>query len=135
MEITAANELDVFTRNPEYATRYGSSLIALFTRARERLSRPAWAACQLTLNPVAISHLDHLVLTVADIDRTRDFYQRVLGMTPVVFEDGRHALEFGDSKITCIRPGTRSPARGRPRSRQRRPVPDSACSSRRAPCG
>src|SRR5882757_3487609 len=99
MEITAANELDVLSHNAEYATRYGPPLIALFTRARERLSRPAWAACQLTLNPVAISRLDHLVLTVADIDRTRDFYQRVLGMTPVVFADGRHALEFGDSKI------------------------------------
>jgi catechol 2,3-dioxygenase-like lactoylglutathione lyase family enzyme len=99
MELTAANELDVFAHNAEYSAHYSRTLFELFTRARERLSRPAWAACQLALRPVAISHLDHLVLTVADIDRTSDFYQRALGMTPVVFEDGRHALEFGDSKI------------------------------------
>jgi len=78
MEITAANELDVFTRNPEYATRYGSSLIALFTRARERLSRPAWAACQLTLNPVAIKPSRPPRPHRRRHRPTRDFYQRVL---------------------------------------------------------
>jgi catechol 2,3-dioxygenase-like lactoylglutathione lyase family enzyme len=46
-----------------------------------------------------IEVLDHLVLTVADIDRTRDFYERVLGMEPVVFGEGRHALAFGAQKI------------------------------------
>lgn len=43
--------------------------------------------------------LDHLVLTVADVDRTRDFYERVLGMEHVVFGEGRHALAFGRQKI------------------------------------
>jgi len=38
-----------------------------------------------------IEGLDHLVLTVADVGRTRDFYERVLGMEPVVFGEGRHA--------------------------------------------
>ena len=36
--------------------------------------------------------LDHLVLTVADIDATVEFYTRVLGMTAVAFGTGRTAL-------------------------------------------
>ena len=39
-----------------------------------------------------IMRLDHLVLTVADLDRTEAFYAKVLGMTPVVFGEGRRAL-------------------------------------------
>lgn len=46
-----------------------------------------------------ISHLDHLVLTVADIDVTTDFYCRVLGMQAVTFGEGRKALAFGRQKI------------------------------------
>jgi len=46
-----------------------------------------------------IDRLDHLVLTVADLDATIEFYAGVLGMTDTVFEDGRHALTFGASKI------------------------------------
>lgn len=46
-----------------------------------------------------IDRLDHLVLTVADIPTTVDFYSRVLGMTPVSFGAGRTALTFGTSKI------------------------------------
>ncbi|OLB77776.1 MAG: VOC family virulence protein [Actinobacteria bacterium 13_2_20CM_2_71_6] len=49
--------------------------------------------------------LDHLVLTVADLDATIRFYQRVLGMRPVVFGDGRHALSFGTSKINLHQAG------------------------------
>ena len=41
-----------------------------------------------------IEGLDHLVLTVADVGRTRDFYERVLRMKPVVFGEGRHTLAF-----------------------------------------
>jgi catechol 2,3-dioxygenase-like lactoylglutathione lyase family enzyme len=46
-----------------------------------------------------IDRLDHLVLTVADIDRTVDFYTRVLGMRAETFGDGRRALHFGPHKI------------------------------------
>ena len=46
-----------------------------------------------------ISHLDHLVLTVADIQATTNFYQNVLGMKAVSFGSGRIALEFGNQKI------------------------------------
>ncbi|HEY0450835.1 MAG TPA: hypothetical protein VGD70_17085 [Actinophytocola sp.] len=44
MEITAANELDVLAHNADLAARYGADLHALFTRSRELLSAPAWAA-------------------------------------------------------------------------------------------
>jgi catechol 2,3-dioxygenase-like lactoylglutathione lyase family enzyme len=46
-----------------------------------------------------IVRLDHLVLTVADINRTVTFYRDVLGMNPVIFGGGRTALNFGRSKI------------------------------------
>jgi catechol 2,3-dioxygenase-like lactoylglutathione lyase family enzyme len=46
-----------------------------------------------------IDHLDHLVLTVADIERSCDFYERVLGMEVVTFRGGRKALAFGQQKI------------------------------------
>jgi catechol 2,3-dioxygenase-like lactoylglutathione lyase family enzyme len=48
---------------------------------------------------VRIDRLDHLVLTVADIDATVDFYSRVLGMRAVTFDEGRTALVFGRTKI------------------------------------
>jgi catechol 2,3-dioxygenase-like lactoylglutathione lyase family enzyme len=46
-----------------------------------------------------IARLDHLVLTVADIERTCAFYVRVLGMEVVSFGEGRTALRFGQQKI------------------------------------
>ena len=52
-----------------------------------------------------IDRLDHLVLTVADIDATVEFYRDVLGMEPVVFGDGRSALNFGRSKINLHQVG------------------------------
>ncbi len=45
-----------------------------------------------------VESLDHLVLTVADIERTCAFYEAVLGMQHVEAE-GRHALHFGSQKI------------------------------------
>ncbi|MFJ6217154.1 VOC family protein [Streptomyces sp. NPDC092296] len=52
-----------------------------------------------------IDRLDHLVLTVADIDATVDFYSRVLGMEPVTFGGGRTALAFGRSKVNLHQAG------------------------------
>jgi catechol 2,3-dioxygenase-like lactoylglutathione lyase family enzyme len=46
-----------------------------------------------------IDRLDHLVLTVADIERSCAFYQRVLGFEVVTFRGGRKALAFGRQKI------------------------------------
>ena len=46
-----------------------------------------------------IDRLDHLVLTVADIEATCRFYETVLGMKTVTFGEGRTALHFGQAKI------------------------------------
>jgi catechol 2,3-dioxygenase-like lactoylglutathione lyase family enzyme len=106
VELTAANELDVLAHNEELASRYGAALLHLFTRARPLLSTPAWHAVVGQLSSgVHLTGLDHLVLTVADLDRTVDFYVRVLGMRPVVFEDGRRAVSFGTSKINLHQAG------------------------------
>ncbi len=52
-----------------------------------------------------ISHLDHLVLTVSDIENTVQFYQQVLGMKKTVFSDKRVALSFGMQKINLHQAG------------------------------
>ncbi len=52
-----------------------------------------------------ITALDHLVLTVKDLDATCDFYSRVLGMEVVVFGNGRKALHFGQQKINLHQAG------------------------------
>src|SRR5438128_614323 len=54
---------------------------------------------------IAIDRLDHLVLTVHDVDRTLDFYSRVLGMSPVTFAGGRRALAFGRQKLNLHQAG------------------------------
>lgn len=46
-----------------------------------------------------ISRLDHLVLTVRDIETTIEFYTRVMGMEAIEFGKGRKALRFGSQKI------------------------------------
>jgi catechol 2,3-dioxygenase-like lactoylglutathione lyase family enzyme len=46
-----------------------------------------------------ITGLDHLVLTVADLDATLRFYRDGLGMRHATFGKGRSALHFGDHKI------------------------------------
>ena len=46
-----------------------------------------------------IERIDHLNLTVADIDRSVEFYKRVLGMKIESMGEGRAALHFGQQKI------------------------------------
>ena len=46
-----------------------------------------------------IERIDHLNMTVADIDRSIDFYQRVLGMRTERIGESRAALYFGQQKI------------------------------------
>lgn len=48
---------------------------------------------------IKIDHLDHLVLTVKDVDASCAFYSKVLGMQAVTFGTGRKALAFGAQKI------------------------------------
>ncbi len=46
-----------------------------------------------------ISSLDHLVLTVADLEATKAFYCDILGVRFEAFGEGRQALHFGEQKI------------------------------------
>jgi catechol 2,3-dioxygenase-like lactoylglutathione lyase family enzyme len=46
-----------------------------------------------------VERIDHLNLTVADIDRSVKFYERVLGMASESVGEGRAALLFGQHKI------------------------------------
>ncbi len=52
-----------------------------------------------------IKRLDHLVLTVKDIDSTCAFYEKVLGMSVETFGSGRKALRFGNQKINLHQQG------------------------------
>ncbi len=57
---------------------------------------------------IRVTGLDHLVLTVVDLDATCDFYSRVLGMDVVTFTSGgieRRALKFADQKINLHQAG------------------------------
>jgi catechol 2,3-dioxygenase-like lactoylglutathione lyase family enzyme len=69
---------------------------------------------------VLIDRIDHLVLTVADVDRTMDLYARVLGMQPVTFGSGRRALRFGRHKLNLHQAGRELEPKAR------RPMPGSA---------
>jgi catechol 2,3-dioxygenase-like lactoylglutathione lyase family enzyme len=66
---------------------------------------------------VRIRSLDHLVLTVQDVDATVAFYER-LGMARVIFGEGRQAVSFGAQKINLhgagaeIEPHARCPTPG-----------------------
>ena len=49
--------------------------------------------------------IDHVVLTVSDVERTLSFYTQALGMTAVTFGDGRRALVFGEQKLNLHQAG------------------------------
>jgi catechol 2,3-dioxygenase-like lactoylglutathione lyase family enzyme len=57
------------------------------------------------MGSMRIDRLDHLVLTVADIDATVDFYTRILGIRAVTFGPGCTGLAFGHSKINLHQAG------------------------------
>lgn len=66
-----------------------------------------------------LSALDHLVLTVANIDKSVQFYQQVLGMGVETFgSEDRTALTFGEQKINLhaakspFRPHAKHPTPG-----------------------
>ncbi len=52
-----------------------------------------------------ITNIDHIVLTVKDIDVTVKFYESVLGMVVETFGEGRIALKFGNQKINLHKHG------------------------------
>jgi catechol 2,3-dioxygenase-like lactoylglutathione lyase family enzyme len=67
-----------------------------------------------------ISRLDHLVLTVVDIDAAVGFYTELLGMTAVTFGTYRRAASFGSTKINFHQEGREFEPKAR------RPTPGSA---------
>jgi len=52
-----------------------------------------------------ISALDHLVLTVKNIETSCEFYTKVLGMKTITFGKNRKALLFGSQKINLHQHG------------------------------
>ena len=54
---------------------------------------------------IAIDRIDHIVITAFDLERTIDFYTRVMGMEPVTFAGGRRGLAFGRQKINLHQAG------------------------------
>ena len=70
---------------------------------------------------IKLSHIDHFVLTVADIERTCAFYEKTLGMRRDEFKPGRIALYFGTCKIN-LHPAENKVADQLPRN----PTPGSA---------
>jgi len=46
-----------------------------------------------------ISHLDHIVLTVADVEKAVSFYETTLKMEAISFGEGRRGVRFGNQKI------------------------------------
>lgn len=64
-----------------------------------------------------VANVDHLVLTVADIEATTRFYERALGMRREFFRgpegQPRHALLFGKQKINLQDSATETPTKAR----------------------
>ncbi len=64
-----------------------------------------------------IDRVDHLVLTVADIEATTQFYERVLGFEREFFRgpegQARHALKFGRQKINLQDRATETPTKAK----------------------
>jgi catechol 2,3-dioxygenase-like lactoylglutathione lyase family enzyme len=52
-----------------------------------------------------IDRIDHVVLTVQNIEATCAFYARVLGMRPMTFGGNRRALAFGRQKFNLHEAG------------------------------
>ena len=68
-------------------------------------------------NAPLIDRIDHLVLTVSDIEATTRFYERALGMQREFFRgpegQPRHALLFGKQKINLQDRATETPTKAR----------------------
>lgn len=66
---------------------------------------------------LSIDRIDHIVLTVSDIDQTVWFYCDVLGMQEIEYGENRIALKFGNQKINLHLIGSDiSPKADRPTS-------------------
>ena len=72
------------------------------------LSRPSGQILDDREVSMKIDSLDHVVLTVKNIDATCKFYAEVLGMEIVTFGENRKALSFGSQKINLQQLGRES---------------------------
>ena len=67
--------------------------------------------------PQLVESIDHLVLTVSDIEQTTRFYERALGMEREFFRgpegQPRYALRFGRQKINLQDRATETPTKAR----------------------
>ncbi len=64
-----------------------------------------------------VTAIDHIVLTVRDLEATAKFYESVMGMSREEFGQGRLALKFGNQKINLHEYGKEfEPKAGRPTS-------------------
>jgi catechol 2,3-dioxygenase-like lactoylglutathione lyase family enzyme len=67
---------------------------------------------------MGIRSIDHIVLTVGDVERTAAWYRDVLGMSVETFGEGRTALRFGEQKLNLhaagdeFEPHARTPTPG-----------------------
>jgi catechol 2,3-dioxygenase-like lactoylglutathione lyase family enzyme len=75
----------------DHLGKYGATPYA-FTFEHRFTAEQAWSSVQ-------VAWLDHLVLTVNDVDASCAFYEAVLGVRVVTFAAGRKALAFGRQKI------------------------------------
>jgi catechol 2,3-dioxygenase-like lactoylglutathione lyase family enzyme len=62
---------------------------------------------------IALRGFDHIVLTVANLEASREFYTRVLGMKAVLERNGRISLHFGTQKINLHGPAQEIQPRAR----------------------
>ena len=76
-----------------------------------------------------VDRFDHVVFTARDVERTCEFYARVLGMEKVVFDGGRVALRFGRHKINLHQAGREY----QPRAAQALPGTQDLCFITRVP--
>jgi catechol 2,3-dioxygenase-like lactoylglutathione lyase family enzyme len=67
-----------------------------------------------------VNGIDHIVLTVKDIDATCSFYAQVLGMRVTTFSGGRKGLSFGRQRINLHQYGKE------PEPKAKKPTPGSA---------
>ncbi len=67
-----------------------------------------------------ISHIDHIVMTCTNVQKTAEFYHQVLGLDVITFgeNNARYALQFGNQKVNLhqygseIKPHADSPTPG-----------------------
>jgi len=85
------------------------------THSPTYLFREAVITCLSTANPrvnqkgtdMKVDRIDHLVLTVQDVEKAFEFYDQVLGMEVILLENNRKALRFGEQKINLHELGTK----------------------------